>query len=1426
MTSLSHGVASDEKSSVGIPILQFDRGIPILPFNPTPVPLHIEGGIPSLPPSLPSQKDGKEVKDWLGNVVALPPSQKDGKGWSGEIPPLPLPSAQKEVKGWSSGGIPPSSLSAKDHEDVIEEKDEPLGDVTEIVARAYDIKIKDDFKGSESTEIHLWTMDNKSDVKLLRVRDFPVFCHIELPQFVDGRIAKWDEDSGQRIVSWLKEALNRDGNNHGPIGGRFDMKPKIYYYRQQRKFPMLLLLFKSIRAMDHCRNLINKPRRIPGIGEVKMEMWEDRISVVRKMFSLREMRYAQWFKVKGQEVPLNNDQRVSIEGSPGYYGLPPSLIKEYIIDWNTLEGLKPEQCKGWMTRPRILSFDIETYSDNHRAMPNEFNAKHKAFMISCIYKQMGDKSSLRKFGIIIGDCADIPGVDLIKVKNEIELVQAMADLITKLNPQVMTGYNIFSYDYPYLDVRLKTKMRDWPSMGCLEGVPSTMSSKSWKSSAYGYNKINILEMDGRISIDMLPIVRRDYKLDKYDLDTVGKFFLKKGKHDMKAADMFRIYELYESASQRHQELQQALEACKLHGINVAAIEAEIQSVVKFIQKVCELKAKLVSAAQNKVVEAQAKVDACASMKLDAVEAGVVSKQAQDDLDKAKKEMARFMDYCINDGILPIELFEKLMTWIGLGELSSIVGVTIMELFTRGQQIRCQSQLYDLASKKGYVIDKRIMAKMFFNGGFVFEPKPGIYDNIICLDFASLYPSIMEAYNICFTTLVPPELADQVPDSDCNVIEFDQEETPSGKPKVRGDSKDEEDEGVIEGVNDEESGEGDVNEDDSKDAKAKPKTVKRHYRFKFVKPSVRMGILPCLVHDLVAERNAVRKQMKPLKSKIDEYEGVGKMVDTYKNQDVKTDVVTTKLTEDIKNTEGKLMELKSREVKGDEIKPLKAAIDKAVATIKALNDAVTYLKTFEPSIALNTILRALDEALFDVNTQYNTLNCRQLALKVSANSMFGFLGAQNGGIMPLIEGAMCITAIGRMLIGKVNEYLITKYGASIVYNDTDSSMVDLHIKDSKDCEKWGIRLMNEISGTPEERDKDGKVIKEAVHGLFMSPLRIEFEKAMRLLCLKKKKYAAYLIEKDGSFQVDRDTGEKVVMKKGIVLARRDNCAYLRTTYMSLLRSTLDRDPFEKTYKVLTTQLTKLLRGQIVAKGNLTIIRELGANYKNSNYFMKVFSDELRRMGKPVNPGDRLEYVVVKTKEEMAGYKVALGKKMRAIEIYEEALEAAKRPPPPPPPPLPPPQLEVKEVKRSRFIASTDPLPIPTTRADIRGSGKSLEVIGKPEQIDYLYYIEHTLMNAIDQLLGVGYMTELAKYTTIGFTPQNSRCHFCSIQLPVKMIGKLITDELRGLECYGNPESEKLTRIADSIDQLPQWFINKKAEMAAAEAPVRRSRFVSS
>jgi DNA polymerase elongation subunit (family B) len=729
---------------------------------------------------------------------------------------------------------------------------------------------------------------------------------------------------------------------------------------------------------------------------------------------------------------------------------------------------------------------------------------------------------------------------------------------------------------------------------------------------------------------------------------------------------------------------------------------------------------------------------------------------------AKTRMTKVVAYGVEDSELVIDLFDLLHTWIGLVELSSIVGVTITELFTRGQQIRCQSQIYDTAMKNGFVLNKRIAEKLFVSGGFVGEPIPGLFTRILCFDFSSLYPSIIRAYNICFTTFVTGYSDAEVTDDMCNVIEFDQEEDPKFKGGL---DTGKESEGASDFVAKE--------DDDDEDETKVKKTVTKHYRFRFLKEEYRKGLLPTILSNLIGERKAVKAQIKLLEGQLKQFELI---------------LVAIKSGLDSK-------------IKGEEVDELQQRF-------------ATQLDKYDGSSIdghredLGWSLTKIRQVIEDIDTELIILNERQGSLKVSANSLYGFLGVQNGGMMPLIEAAMAVTAIGRTLINKVNIYLEEKYGAEVKYNDTDSSMVDMHLEKDTDCHPWGIRIAQEISGIPEQRAPDGTLLRARVPGLFPPPLEVEYEKGMTVLLIKKKKYAYLSIGKDGNYLRNPDTGDLIISVKGIVPARRDNFAFLRETYMRMLSDILLFKPIDVGFGHIIDCVNMMFKGELRPRGNLTVIKQLGSDYKAENYFMKVFSDELARIGKPAAPGERLEYVVVRTRAEIEnGEVVKLGLKMRDIDMWEDSWKFKHGSTP------------MVEDKKEQ----ADLVALPEVFASILGikTEKNDAPVYDADEIDYLYYVEHFLMNSLDQLFSVGYGKELAKYSGIGYSPAYSRCHYCSVQTPIKMIVKLINDFNKGGEDY-------LPVLAG----LKQWFVDSRHKVdlmpdddddAAAEpSPVKKFR----
>jgi len=190
--------------------------------------------------------------------------------------------------------------------------------------------------------------------------------------------------------------------------------------------------------------------------------------------------------------------------------------------------------------------------------------------------------------------------------------------------------------------------------------------------------------------------------------------------------------------------------------------------------------------------------------------------------------------------------------------------------------------------------------------------------------------------------------------------------------------------------------------------------------------------------------------------------------------------------------------------------------------------------------LNDLLSArkvAKKAMKNATTEFEKgiMDGRQLALKVCANSVYGYTGASICAV-PCVAVTSSVTAFGRKMIYATKDFVEKNYDAEVVYGDTDSVMIKF---------PDGTTVKEAI-------DKAKGIEKDINPALFLPPVFLEYEKVFfPFLLLQKKKYVAL------KFEEDPDHGK--IDAKGIEMVRRDNCRLVSETQSKCIHILLhDRD----------------------------------------------------------------------------------------------------------------------------------------------------------------------------------------------------------------------------------------------------------------------------
>ena len=95
-----------------------------------------------------------------------------------------------------------------------------------------------------------------------------------------------------------------------------------------------------------------------------------------------------------------------------------------------------------------------------------------------------------------------------------------------IDPDILIGYNILNFDFPYLVTRAETlKIPAFKMWGRIRGSGLVMRDAQFSSKAYGTHAYKDITIEGRVQFDLLTAIQRDHKLSSYSLNAVSAHFL-------------------------------------------------------------------------------------------------------------------------------------------------------------------------------------------------------------------------------------------------------------------------------------------------------------------------------------------------------------------------------------------------------------------------------------------------------------------------------------------------------------------------------------------------------------------------------------------------------------------------------------------------------------------------------------------------------------------------------------------------------------------------------------------------------------------------------------------------------------------------------------------------------------------------------------
>lgn len=307
---------------------------------------------------------------------------------------------------------------------------------------------------------------------------------------------------------------------------------------------------------------------------------------------------------------------------------------------------------------------------------------------------LGDKVQKKPILLCLKKCELIDGVDVFSFDSELEMLNAFRDIVAYFNTDIFTGYNICNFDFPYLQKRARVLECQ---RQCIE------YSENWKDAIYFEQMTRFPSQNLKLRETVFQSVQTG-KRKRTRVSVLGRVCL----------DMIT----YIQNNQSFRLEKYTLNAVSEYFLGDHKVDIPFTQITPMWEK--------------------------------------------DSFSRA--ELGK---YCVKDAELPISLMLKTDALTQVVEIARSTGIPFDWVLQRGIMIRNTRLLLERALLRQFIFPNISIHRkqrngnqdiQKYEGATVLDAQAGIHKNVGVLDFSAMYPSIIRAHNLCYSTIVlNPEL---------------------------------------------------------------------------------------------------------------------------------------------------------------------------------------------------------------------------------------------------------------------------------------------------------------------------------------------------------------------------------------------------------------------------------------------------------------------------------------------------------------------------------------------------------------------------------------------------------------------------------------------------------------------------------------------